>query len=61
MAMYHSCAQHVLHVSAQMEYVSQHPVYATLPMIVEMGAMKLDVVSDQSAFYNSSLMPDGCQ
>ena len=54
MAMYHSCAQHVLHVSARMEYASQHPVYATLPMTVETGAMKLDVVSDQSAFYNSS-------
>ena len=33
----------VLHATAQMEYVSKHPVYATLPMNVGMEVMRLDV------------------
>ena len=32
-----------------MEYASQIPAYATLPMSVVMELMRLDVVSDKSA------------
>lgn len=52
----HSCAQLVLHATAQMEYVSKHPVYATLPMNVGMEVMRLDVVSDHSAFHHLLLI-----